>query len=237
MSSLPQNRSVIVDPVLGPDRAVALSYVPARKRAAIGALWSIDAAMGDVVRTSREPMVGAIRLAWWRERLEELDSGGPPPAEPRLQAVMAELLPLAISGRQIAVLEGGWLRLFDPFPWETPAFEAVLLRGRNLFGLAARVLGGSGEQVEVAGGAWALVDAARHCSDGASRAALLTQAQLLANELRGARFERAVRPLTMLGALAMRDVGLGEPFELEGSPRRLGVMLAHRMSGRMTRKH
>ena len=55
--------------------------------------------MGDVLRTTREPMLGPIRLAWWRERLEELDESGEAPAEPRLQAVVRELLPRAVSGR------------------------------------------------------------------------------------------------------------------------------------------
>jgi hypothetical protein len=88
----------------------------------------------------------------------------------------------------------------------------------------------------MAGGIWALVDAARHCSDPPSRTALLAWAQPLAGALRGARFDRTVRPLTMLGALALRDIARGERFEPEGSPRRLGVMLAHRLSGRIPRK-
>ena len=51
--------------------------------------------MGDVVARSTEPALGAIKLAWWRERLEELDHGKVP-AEPRLQAAAAELLPREI---------------------------------------------------------------------------------------------------------------------------------------------
>ena len=57
--------------------------------------------MADVVRTTSEPMLGAIRLAWWRERLEELDDGAPPPPEPRLQAVAYELLPRGVRGSEL----------------------------------------------------------------------------------------------------------------------------------------
>ena len=37
------------------------------------ALFRISAAMGDVLRTTSDPMIAQIRLAWWRERLEELE--------------------------------------------------------------------------------------------------------------------------------------------------------------------
>ncbi|HEX5238597.1 MAG TPA: hypothetical protein VFW39_09060 [Sphingomicrobium sp.] len=212
---------------------MALSYVPAPARNAVRALFQIDAAMADVVRSTREPMLGPIRLAWWRERLEELDKGAPAPAEPRLDAVERELLPRGISGADIAGLEGGWLKLFDPLPWSVETSEAIWLRGNLLFALGARVLGARTEQIGAAGGLWALVDAARHCSDRESRAMLLGQARSFCRGLGGARFPVALRPLSMLAALAVRDCRHGEPFEREGSPARSAAMLRHRLSGRI----
>jgi len=217
---------------LGADRALALSYVPARHRPVLAALFAIDAAMGDVVRTSTEPALGAIRLAWWRERLEELDNQ-PPPAEPRLQAVASELTSRGIAGREVAVLANCWLRLFDPFPWGMEVAEAVWFRGRHLFALGARILAEPGEAIGAAGGLWALADATRHCSDAQSRDLLLGQARTFAGGIGGAKFPAALRPLSMLGALAIRDAGRGEPFEREGSPARIAAMLAHRVSGRL----
>lgn len=190
--------------------------------------------MGDVVRTTSEPALGAIRLAWWRERLEELDSG-PPPAEPRLRAAARELCPRGIAGREIAALAKGWLRLFEPFPWDLWVAEAIAFRGRFLFALGGRIVAGAGESIEAAGGLWTLTDAARHCSDGPSRAMLLGEARTFARGLRGTRFPAALRPLSMLAALAIRDAARGEPFEPEGSPARIAAMLAHRISGRLPR--
>jgi 15-cis-phytoene synthase len=191
--------------------------------------------MADVVRTTREPMLGPIRLAWWRERLEALDEGGTAPAEPRLQKVERELLPHGISGRDVAALEGGWLRLLDPLPWTMETSETVWLRGNLLFGLGARVLGGGSEQIQAAGGLWALVDAARHCSDELSRAMLLSQARSFAKSLAPVRFSPKLRPLSMLAALAARDCRRGEPFEREGAPGRIAAMLRHRLTGRIPR--
>jgi 15-cis-phytoene synthase len=221
--------------MLGADLGLALTYVPLRNRGALAALFAIDVAMGDVVRSTKEPMLGPIRLAWWRERLDELDDGTGAPAEPRLQAVERELLPRGISGNDIAGLEEGWLRLFDPFPWGIDTSEAIWLRGNLLFGLGARVLGDPGEQIQEAGGLWALVDVARHLSDAGSREMLLSQARAFARGLAGSRFVSKVRPLSMLTALAMRDCKRSEPFEAEGSPRRVAAMLRHRFSGRLPR--
>lgn len=222
---------------LGADRTLALSYVPARHRAALSALFAIDSAMGEVVRTTTEPALGAIRLAWWRERLEELDEldKGARPAEPRLRAVASELTPRGVRGLEVAALERGWLRLFEPFPWDLQVAEAIGSRGRHLFAIGARILAEPGEAIEAAGGLWALTDAARHCSDERSRGLLLDQARIRARGLGGAKFPALLRPLSMLGALAMRDSARGEPFEREGSPARAAAMLAHRISGRLRR--
>lgn len=222
--------------MLGADLGLALTYVPLRNRGALAALFAIDRAMGDVVRTTKEPMLGPIRLAWWRERLEELDEGASAPAEPRLEAVKRELLSRRLSGHEVAALEAGWLSLFEPFPWAIETSEAIWLRGNLLFGLGARVLGEGSEQLERAGGLWALVDVARHCSDASSREMLLRQARSFAQVLAGASFASKLRPLSMLAALATRDCKLGEPFEAEGTPLRVATMLRHRLSGRLPRR-
>src|SRR5215210_659827 len=221
---------------LSPDKKLAFAYLPARHRAAIEALFAIDAAMGDVVRTTSEPMVGQIRLAWWRERLEELDSAMDAPAEPRLQAVQKELIPRGVAARDLAGLERGWVRLFDPFPWDVGTAEAIWFRGRLLFALGAQLLARTDDAIESAGGIWALVDAARHCSDGESRSMLIAQARTFAKGLGGTRFPASLRPLSMLAALAIRDAFRSEPFEAEGTPARAAAMLAHRVSGRLKRQ-
>src|SRR4051794_15828914 len=199
--------------MLGADLRLALTYVRPADRGALDALFGIDAAMADVVRTTREPQLGPIRLAWWRERLEELNGV---PAEPRLQAVQRELNPRGVAGRDLAQLETGWLRLFDPFPWDAETAEAIWFRGNLLFGIGAKVLGQADERIQGAGGLWALADAARHCSDAQSRGMLVERARKFAHGLGGVRFPVILRPLSMLAALAIRDSRRAEPFEPEG---------------------
>ena len=98
--------------MIGADRNLALSTVPARSRSALAALFAIDAAMGDVVRTTTDPMLGQIRLAWWRERLEELDGGGRRP--PR--AATARRTTSGISPGVPAPPRGARRRVGGPVP-------------------------------------------------------------------------------------------------------------------------
>ena len=205
---------------LSPDVELALLHMPARVRPAFAALFALDAAMADVVARSTDPSLGRIKLAWWRERLEELDVG-PPPAEPRLQAVAAELLPLGISGADVASLEAGWATLLD----RDIDPELVAARGSALFGIGGRLLGSADAKRGEAGSLYALTSVGRR---GVPH--LLEPAKAKLESLRGHRFDRRVRPLTMLSRAAARDLGAQEP---EGSPRRVAAMLAHRWSGRI----
>ena len=118
------------------DRDLVRLYWPADLRPAFDALFALEDAMADVVARSTEPALGAIKLAWWRERLEELDDGKVP-AEPRLQAASAELLPRGISGGDLAQLDEGWAALL----YEQPDMALVTQHGTRLFRLAARLLG------------------------------------------------------------------------------------------------
>src|SRR3546814_5769707 len=52
-------------------------------------LVALDISLGRVVASTSEPMIGAMRLAWWREALERLHLP-PVPGEPVLQALAAQ---------------------------------------------------------------------------------------------------------------------------------------------------
>jgi len=195
-------------------------------RPAIATLWNLDFAFADVVATTSQPALGAIRLAWWRERLLELDTGAPAPDEPRLRAVQRQLLERGIGGSELSKLEDGWLPLLEPFPWGEAAAEGLRLRGRILFGIGTRLLGGSAEEAEAAGALWSLVDGATHCSDAESREFLCGAARLAIAEI-PERLPSKIRPLTILAALAAHDLGPGARLG------RVGAAFSHRLRGTM----
>ena len=177
--------------------------------------------MAEVVAKAREPALGAIKLAWWRERLEALDDGAAPP-EPRLQAALAELLPCGISGASLAELEDGWAALLDP----EPDVERMADRGDRLFAAAASLLGASEPMLDAAGRLYAFEQIRRR---GLIVDHLPTDAH---HRLAGHRFAKAVRPLTELAALAARDARRSS-LEVEATPGRALALIAHRLTGRV----
>jgi phytoene synthase len=173
--------------------------------------------MGDVVVRATEPALAAIKLAWWREQLERLDTEAPP-AEPRLQAVSTALLPKGISGHDLAALEPGWTTLLD----NQPEARLVEERGEKLFALAARLLGASHAGLTEAGRLYALMDVSRrglHDFRGSLDGRPLPP------------FPPPLRPLTGLASLARRDLKR-ETYEAEATPGRSWALIRHRMTGR-----
>lgn len=170
--------------------------------------------MADVVATSSQPALGAIRLAWWRERLEDLDQGLEAPAEPRLKAIERELMSRGVTGAELTKLEDAWLPLLDGFPWGHLQADGLRSRGQVLFGIGARLLGGDPENAEAAGALWSLVDGARHSSDMHSRIFLLDEARKAIASLPRNKPPKLLRRLTGLAAIAAHDVFRNKPLSL-----------------------
>lgn len=216
---------------LDPDRTLALSYVPAKHREAVRALWQLDVALGAVLASGREPMISRIKLAWWREALERLDRA-PAPAEPVLQALAAHVLPRGVGGTSLAGIEGGWQILLAPDRLGDDDLAAYATkRGGLLFTFSANILGQNASlETERAGEAWALADLARH-SGGADTVAALGEARVRLEPISRYRWPTPLRPLGMLAALARRDAERGAK-ERQGSPARMLRMMALRLTGR-----
>jgi phytoene synthase len=215
---------------LDPDRILALSYVPGNRRAAISALWRLDAALGAVLARGTEPALSQIKLVWWRDSLGRLDSA-PAPAEPTLEAVARHILPEGIRGSELAALEQGWSVLLGIDALTGEELQAYAsARGAALFGLTARLLGTPATENQLrAGEAWALTDLARHSGNPDAQAAL-TAAR---DRLYPSRWPSALRPLGMLAVLAERDAATDAgAFEPQGSPGRMLRLLRHRLTGR-----
>jgi phytoene synthase len=218
---------------LDPDRTLALSYVPAERRAALGALWRLDTALGAVLQGGRDPMLSRIKLVWWRDSLARLD-GDKAPAEPVLQDVAAHVVSKSLKGEQLAQLEEGWTVLLGEEPLGPAELDAYAAgRGARLFRYSSSLLGYQlNETVKRAGEGWALADLARNSNPVDARAALDAAALRLA-DVSTQRWPAPMRPLGMLAMLARRDVDRGlEAIERHGSPARMARMFKHRLTGR-----
>jgi phytoene synthase len=137
------------------DRYLSVLYAPAAVRPALWALHGLDLELSSVVAGTSEPMIGEIRLAWWREALTGLDAGIVP-AQPLLEVLVAEVLPRGVTGADLAGLEDRWLGLIGND--DVPASH--LEGGGLLFALAARLGGGDAVLARRLGETWAAGDAA-----------------------------------------------------------------------------
>jgi 15-cis-phytoene synthase len=199
---------------LPPLSRLALAYAPEAARGAWLAFFALDARMAGVVRGASEPLVGQIRLAWWRERLAEPASAWPA-GEPLLGLLRGWE---GAHGRLGSVVDG-WEVLLGEAPLGPDAFDqAAAGRAKGAVAVAEKL--GLGERaVEVARLAreWALADFAANVSDPRELAVL----EDLTRDCRGASLPRALRPVVVLHGLTCRG-GSGPRRLLRGL--RLGIL-------------
>ncbi len=211
------------------ERALVLGYAPADARDALAALLALDARLGAILRTTREPLVGQMRLTWWYEALAALDHA-PAPAEPVLAALRRAAVarvPGAVLARQVE----GWEALLET-PLTVAAAEAhARARGGGLFGAAAALLETpADDMISRAGEGWALADLARHLSDPTVADAARTAALSRVSDALDRRWPTRARALGALAWLARLD--LERPTRPAGHPARAARLLWHRLSGR-----
>ncbi|MFM5923999.1 MAG: hypothetical protein ACKOPG_07440 [Novosphingobium sp.] len=184
------------------EQRLALAYATRQSRPLFLGLFALDARLGAVVRQASEPVLGQIRLAWWRERLEA-PAGAAVPGEPLLallgqwQEYRSALAPLADSYELLLepeTLGPGAIRRFAEL--RAAACDALARRlGEAASAAAARR----------AGQAWAATDLAGKLSDPAE----VEQARTIAGECDWSRqrLPGSMRPLAVLFGLARRDKG------------------------------
>lgn len=220
--------NVTVTAIDDPERALALSYAPRNRRAAVAALFALDTALGQVLRTTREPMVGQMRLAWWREALARLDTA-PAPAEPVLQALAAEVLPFGVSGKMLSPIVDGWEELLRT-PIDVFALQRhAVLRGARLFELGAMVCGSPMERtIDQLARGWAFADLAANLSDIALAETATSMAKNRLLWFVYARRKSIPRPMRGFSALALIA---RMNLERRTGPKRVARLAWHRMTG------
>jgi 15-cis-phytoene synthase len=207
---------------LPPEAELALAWSGPQVRAPLSMALQLDRRLARIVARTHEPMLGQMRLAWWREAL-----GKPGPERPKGDAVL-DGIGLHWQGREAALVA-----MVDA--WEVlvtaehigPAEAERFGTGRGAFFAAL----GSGEVVPeraarlaAAGRRWALADAAAWVSDPAERA-VLVDTGLGASPGPG-RIRGELRGLTVLEALALRALRRGGRPLMEGRGAPLAALRA-----------
>ena len=175
------------------DRYLSVLYAPAPLRAALFALHGFDLELAGIALGTSEPMIGEIRLAWWRDAAEAIDRGVVA-AQPLLQLVAAELPARGVSGADLAVLDDRWRSMIGT----TDVPDSHVAGGGHLFVLAARLLGGDAALGRQLGEAWVRGDDAGLSPVPSGLRTLLGLVRLA---VRDARCARAGKPEEPRGSL------------------------------------
>lgn len=167
-----------------PDRYLAGLFIPGPSRPLIFALYAFNHEMARLGEHSREPMLAAVRLQWWRETVEMAANGRP--RELPVAVALAELFARAAPPLQLfsAMLDA---REFDFAPEtfsDLSALEAYCeATSSGLMKIAAHILGArADEYLRHAGIAYALAGLLRSIPFHAVRRMVFLPRDLLAAE-------------------------------------------------------
>ena len=164
-----------------PDRYFSALFAPAEKRKHLLALYSFNIEIARVADTVREPMMGEIRLEWWRETLAGARAGMPRNHDvARALAALFAAVELPAAPFE-AMIEA---RGFDSSPNSFADRAAVETycdaTSGSVMRLAARILGGEADAVaREAGIAYALAGILRSLPHNAMRHKLYLPLDLL----------------------------------------------------------
>jgi phytoene/squalene synthetase len=218
-----------------PDRFLSALTAPPALRERLFALYAFNIEIARATQVS-EPMLGLIRLQWWRETLEAVHAGGAPRAGDVAAGVAAAIRDAGLPPEPFALMIDARCREIECEAWGDGATLRVYLAdtGGALTGLAAHAVAGPTPCAEAAGFAFAaaawlraapalIAQGARPLPDGAG--ALASEALARLAEARAARPPAAAAAALRAGwraEAALRqaaqpgyDAALGPAFESE----------------------
>ena len=119
---------------LDPAVRLAVAYAPARLRPLHLAAFALDARLRAVVSGAREPVLAQLKLAWWRDRLNQA-----PAARPRGEPLLAALAVWPGDAAPLLALVDGWEAMLDRTDQARAVAALAAARGELGAGLARAV--------------------------------------------------------------------------------------------------
>ena len=196
---------------------LATAYAPVTSRGTWTAWFALDAHLAALVGKASEPMLGQIRLAWWRDRLGE-ERGLWPKGNPVLSALARDWPGDADT---LIPLVDGWENLLVEPPIG-PESIASFAEGRAQSLTALATAADHTNDVARAARRWAVADLLVHSGHAEERATILGAAKALGPE--PVRLPREYRPLAILDGLARRTLAKGGGPLFEGRAAALAVL-------------
>jgi 15-cis-phytoene synthase len=206
---------------LTPPRRLALAYAKGQNRAVLTLLLLHDVKLGQIIKNGKEPLIGQMRLQWWRDVITK-PAAQRPSGEPLL-AALGQLEHAVDAGELTsAMLKNidAWDMLLANADWTGPVLVAhAEARGDAIFMAYARLAQLADRHypaLRQAGQNWALADLAGHCQTQEQYDAVSDR---LKSKNEAQRLPRAMRPLSVLSFAARQhkiSIGSGMRLILHG---------------------
>jgi phytoene synthase len=154
-----------------PDRYFSHLFAPAQKRGALLALYAFNVEIARVADTVREPMMGEIRLEWWRETLAGARAGVPRNHDvARALTILFATIALPAEPFEAMIAARGFDSSADTLADRVAVESYCDATSGNLMRLATRILGGGDDAAaHDAGIAYALSGIVRSIAHHAAR--------------------------------------------------------------------
>ncbi len=202
---------------LPPELRLALAYTPAQFRVRLCAAFALDRRLGQIVAQASEPMLGQLRLAWWRDQLALAASD-----RPKGDAVLGTISEVWAHTPPLIALVNGWEHLLGEGALAQDDVE------RFVAGRVAALKGACGidgqSDAHGPGALWALADAAARTSADSERALLLQFGKRVQKSQ--SHTPPAMRGVAVLDALAARALHRGGQPLMEGRGAALAAIAA-----------
>lgn len=120
-----------------PDRWLSSRFIAdAQARADVIALYAFDHELARAPKVASNPLLGEIRLTWWREALDEIFDGRPVRRHPTAQALAEAVRRRGLPKAALEAMVDARYRELDPAPMSR---DDLLAWARDTGGLAAEL--------------------------------------------------------------------------------------------------
>lgn len=196
---------------IGAAERVALNYVPAAVRPKIASFFALDRRLAQIVAGSNEPMLGQMRLAWWRDMLQK-----PNQNRPAGDAVLDGVgVSWSRSSENLLPLVDAWeIFLLAEELTDDAMVNFAVKRASPLCRAIEFTDEPTGNRIGNLGAVWALADTAAHVSKQEERDLILSLARARIEDL--PLHPRVPAPIAVLGALSTRAIARGGRPLMEG---------------------
>ena len=160
MSDAPETDLDALVQRVDPDRWLSSRFIAdAQARADAVAIYAFDYELARAPKVATNPLIGEIRLTWWREVLDEAYGPGPVRKHPTAEALAAAIRRHGLAREPLEAMIDARYRELDPKPLELDeALEWARDTGGAAAGIVARILDPKADpaRARAGGEAWSI---------------------------------------------------------------------------------